>query len=73
MDTDRYDLMVRRKRLGLHQRDIARLIGSNRPADVSEVENGSGTMSEAAREALRVQVEHVLDQLEAQRSTTNVA
>jgi len=66
---DGYDLMVRRKRLGLHQRDLARLIGSNRPADVSEVENGSGTMSESSRAALRAEVERVLDQLEAERTS----
>lgn len=63
---DGYDLMVRRKRLGIHQRDLARLIGSKRPADISELENGHE--SPRARN-LREQVERVLDQLEAERAS----
>lgn len=58
---DGYDLMVRRKRLGLHQRELARLVGSRRPADISELENG-------LNDKLRAQVEQVLDQLEVEAS-----
>lgn len=61
---DGYDLMVRRKRLGLDQRQLARLVGSKRPADISEVENGH----ESPRTIrLRPLIETVLDHLESEQ------
>ena len=68
--SDGYDLMVRRKRLGLDQREIARLVGSNRPADISELENGHQS---PRTQNLREQVERVLDQLESERSKAGAA
>lgn len=41
--TDNFDLQVRRKRVGLTQRDVMKALGLKRIADISDFENGHRT------------------------------
>lgn len=38
--TDNFDLQIRRKRLGLTQRDVMKALGLKRVAPISDFENG---------------------------------
>lgn len=51
------DLRSARKKLGLTQAELARLLGYSRPATISDVEHGREQMSQTARRLLAAYVE----------------
>lgn len=66
-----FDLFVRRRLLGLKQRDVARRLGIGRLADISEFENGHRL--DLPRGLGRGDYERVLDELEAEARVRGAA
>lgn len=64
MSNPNFDLFVRRKRLRVTQRDVGKLLGISRLADISDFENGHRDLP---RGLTRADYERALDQIESQQ------